>query len=113
MMIKTSKKGFTLVEILAVIVIISVVMLIGGVAISQIRLNINADMLKKQLEIVLTNAKTFGTDYESEIDTQKEIKLDELISSGYYTSNDLIEKQNILQEIAQRKKLKEQIIVVL
>lgn len=47
MIMKTNKKGFTLVELLAVIVILGIIMAVAGTAALKIRKNANIDTVKK------------------------------------------------------------------
>ena len=57
-----NKKGFTLTELLATIVILSVVMLIGSVSVSGIRNKMNKNMFESKLDFVISSAKSWGQD---------------------------------------------------
>lgn len=69
-----NKKGFTLVELLAVIVILAVVMLIGTVSIGGVRNKINKNMFETKLELIIGAAKSWGQDNKEELANDKTIK---------------------------------------
>ncbi len=62
-----NKKGFTLVELLAVIVILAVVMLIGSVSIGTVRNRISKNMFETKLELAIGAAKKWGQDNKEEL----------------------------------------------
>ena len=57
-----NKRGFTLVEILATIVIIALVTIIGTVSVNGIRKRISQKIFASKLELVVTSAKSWGQD---------------------------------------------------
>lgn len=62
-----NKKGFTLIEILAVIVILAVVMLIGTVSVTGIKAKMQRNMFESKLDLIIGGAKAWGQDNKSEI----------------------------------------------
>ena len=83
-----NKKGFTLVEILAVIVIISVVALIGTASLTAVRKNMNQNMFETKLELVLSAAKSYADDNKSSITSTKNVTIQSLINSGYLATDE-------------------------
>ena len=76
-----NKKGFTLVEILAVLVIIAVVSLIGTVSITGVRRKMDENLFKNKLGEIISSASKWGEDNKSELDTEKTVGA--LITNGY------------------------------
>ena len=79
-----SKKGFTLVELLAVITVLALVMVIAGLSVSRVRKNANVELAKK-LEDTL---KGFGPDiYAAKKEAGEEVSgkygIDYLKDYGY------------------------------
>lgn len=97
-----NRKGFTLVELLAVIVILAVVMVIGGVSISSIKNKIDKNLFEEKIEQVLVSAKEYGADNKSTLDVfnktndndkpncSKFITIDTLLSTEYLDAEDNI-----------------------
>ena len=89
-----SKRGFTLVELLAVIVILGILLSISTVAVNKIRQKQNEENLKNQISSVLTGAKSYVADNPSVIynltptDT-KSVEVEELINGDYVSIKDL------------------------
>ena len=90
------KKGFTLVELLATIVIIAVVTLIGTVSIGSIRNKMNKNMFEKKLTLIISAAQNWGQDNREVLTSKRTVgnvankmgvasnkKISELISSNY------------------------------
>ncbi len=63
------KNGFTLVELLATIVIISIITLIGTVGISSARKGINQSMWNTNIELIENSGASFGSDKKAYIET--------------------------------------------
>lgn len=62
-----NKKGFTLVEILAVIVIIGIVATIGSVALTKVKKQMDQKIFLTKLDLVLEAAKEYGDDEHNSI----------------------------------------------
>lgn len=83
-----NKKGFTLVEILAVLVIIAVVSLIGTVSITGVKKKMEENLFKNKLGEIISAASKWGEDNKSELDTTKTVGF--LITSGYLETEEAI-----------------------
>ena len=57
-----NKKGFTLTELLAVLVILAVIMTAGSASIAGIRNRLNKNMFEKKMDLVVGAAKSWGAD---------------------------------------------------
>lgn len=55
-----NRKGFTLVELLAVIVILSVVLLMGSSSLTAVRRGINENIFESKLQFVISAGKSYG-----------------------------------------------------
>ncbi len=55
-----NKRGFTLVELLCVIVILAVVILIGSSSIVAVRRALNKNMFETKLDLIISSAKKYG-----------------------------------------------------
>ena len=78
-----NKKGFTLVELLSVIVLLGVVLTLGTVGVASIKKRINDNMFTSKLDYILTAAKTWGGDHKDLIETANNITVQELINAKY------------------------------
>lgn len=98
-----NKKGFTIVELLAVIVIIGIIALIGTVSINAVKDNINKNMEVTKIKFVLEAAKTYGQDnrYEifADISGTKEMTASYLKSLNYLEDGDITNIENINMKI--------------
>ena len=83
-----NKKGFTLVEILAVLVIIAVVSLIGTVSITGVKKKMEENLFKNKLGEIISSASKWGEDNKSELETTKTVGY--LITSGYLETEEAI-----------------------
>lgn len=83
-----NKKGFTLVEILAVLVIIAVVSLIGTVSITGVKRKMEENLFKNKLGEIISAASKWGEDNKSELDTEKTVGF--LITNGYLETEEAI-----------------------
>ena len=71
-----NKKGFTLVELLAVITIIGVISVIAVVSLNGVKKNIDLKTVEKNLDLILIAAKSYGEDHISDyINQDKTIKV--------------------------------------
>ena len=79
-----NKLGFTLTEILAVIVLMAVISLIAYSATNAVQKNINQKLYQTTLEEIEKGAKDYGEDNEAKITNQGvTISIDELIKKKY------------------------------
>lgn len=86
-----NKKGFTLVELLAVIVIIAVVSLIGTVSLVAVRKNMNKKMFETKLSEVTSAGAKWGEDNKSEVDSNGTlINIGYLIDSKYFKTDESV-----------------------
>ena len=92
-----NNKGFTLVELLAVLVIISLVASIGTVSVTKLSSDIKENMLQNKKELILYEAKVFGEDYKAALVTTcgksgktdcDEITVQDLIDNNYLNPKD-------------------------
>lgn len=86
-----NKKGFTLVELLAVIIIISIVFSIGYVSLEELQKNIDESILASKYTSFEDAALNWGKDnlviFES--GTPQNITVESLISQNYLTATDV------------------------
>ncbi|MBE6149017.1 MAG: prepilin-type N-terminal cleavage/methylation domain-containing protein [Firmicutes bacterium] len=75
-----NKKGFTLTELLAVLVILTVVMLIGSFSINGIKAKMNKNMFEAKLDLVIGAAKSWGQDNKEALDVS--LTVGELIANN-------------------------------
>lgn len=94
---KLNKKGFTLVEILAVIVLLAVITLIAVPSTIGISNSIKKGMLETKIDLILEEAKIYGQDHLSEITNSgkkydsfncETITFQNLLDEGYLSSDD-------------------------
>ena len=88
-----SKRGFTLVELLAVIVILGILLSISTVAVNNIRKQQDEKNLENQISSVLTGAKSYVADNPSVIydltTGAKSVNVQKLIDGDYVSIKDL------------------------
>lgn len=83
-----NKKGFTLVELLAVIVILGVVISISITALAGVKKKTNIAMFSEKIEFAVAAAQKYYEEKnhkETLLDGNKIIRVQELINSEYYT----------------------------
>ncbi len=102
------KKGFTLVELLAAIVILSIITLMGSVGISAAKKGINESLWNNNINLIEAAGESFGTDkkeyiknldpseYSCEIDGQTispclTVTVQTLLNRNYLSSKERIE----------------------
>lgn len=66
-------KGFTLVELLAVIVIIALISVVGGVGITAVKKNINHNMWESTILLIENSAARYGEDFKYRLKDMCEI----------------------------------------
>ncbi len=82
-----NKKGFTLVELLAVIVVITIIALIGTVSINVVRNKIEENLFNGKIETLLTAAQTYGENNKNEFTAANGYTIDHPISPGFLIQN--------------------------
>lgn len=60
-----TKKGFTLVELLAVVVLITLITIIGSVGITGVKNSINKNMLESKIYLIESEAARYGEDHKN------------------------------------------------
>ena len=87
MMLRKNNKGFTMVEMLAAVVIMGILASIGIVSVVHLRANQKAKFNQSQTEIFRQTAKNYFTDNKSKLPTTimstERIYLEELIKNNY------------------------------
>ena len=83
-----NKKGFTLVEIMAVIIIISVIALVGVTSVAGVRRQMDRKLFEDKLSSAISSAEKWGEDNKEELPKLKTIG--ELIVDGYYESEEAV-----------------------
>ena len=85
-----NKKGFTLVELLAVVVLLAVVTTLAVPAVIGISNNIKKNMLETKLDLIEESAKLYGQDNMSYINSYGgsiTIDIEDLLDEGYLTKD--------------------------
>ena len=88
-----NKKGFTLVELMAVIVLISIIALIGVTSVMGIRRQMDTKLFEEKLTSAIASAEKWGDDNKDELNIfnvspKKILTLGELVANGYYRSEE-------------------------
>lgn len=83
-----NKKGFTLVELMAVIVIISIIALVGVTSITGVRKQMDKKLFEEKLTSAIASAEKWGEDNKDMLPTTKTIG--QLIVSNYYESEEAV-----------------------
>ncbi len=84
-----NKKGFTLTELLAVIVIMSIVATIGLVSVTGVKRQINQKLFTDKLSEIIASAENWGEDNKDEL--SKELTAGDLIVKNYFESEEEID----------------------
>lgn len=90
-----NKKGFTLVELMAVIVLISIIALIGVTSVMGIRRQMDTKLFEEKLTSAIASAEKWGDDNKDELNIfnvspKKILTLGELVANGYYRSEECV-----------------------
>lgn len=86
---RLNKKGFTLVELLAVVVIL---LAISVIAVSSISAAIERNKMKQnesKIEIIVSYAKLYYDDHKNSLGVSGSITLQKLIDEGYMTEEEI------------------------
>lgn len=84
-----NKKGFTLVELMAVIVLISVVALIGVSSVIGVRKQMNRKLFEDKMSSAISSAEKWGEDNKDSLDTT--LTIGDLIVNNYYESEEAVD----------------------
>lgn len=87
------KKGFTLVELLAVIVILAILVTIAVPSTIAISKKIKSNMYDAKIDLILNAAVLYGQDYSTKVNSSEScsgpiITLQELVDKGYVKKDD-------------------------
>lgn len=85
-----NKKGFTLTELLAVIVILAVVGLIGTVSITGVKKKMNENMFRNKLAEVISAGSKWGEDNKEELNPSTTKTVGDLIESNYLNTEEKV-----------------------
>lgn len=85
-----NKKGFTLTELLAVIVILAVVGLIGTVSITGVKKKMNENMFRNKLAEVISAGSKWGEDNKEELNPSTVKTVGSLIVSNYLNTEEKV-----------------------
>lgn len=85
-----NKKGFTLTELLAVIVILAVVGLIGTVSITEVKKKMNENMFRNKLAEVISAGSKWGEDNKEELNPSTIKTVGDLIESNYLNTEEKV-----------------------
>lgn len=90
------KKGFTLIEMLGVVIILSLLVVVGNVAITSITKNAKVELSNVQIELIKESAKRLASDNVSYLPSKNKCKfitLEELYDYDYF-NNEVINPAN-------------------
>lgn len=104
------KKGFTLVELLGVIVIIVIITLMGNIGVSSLKKGINEKMWESTKKLILEGARRYGEDKKSEIMSANDnctnnkanckiVSVDGLLNLNYISTKDYYKESEDSQPI--------------
>ena len=83
------KKGFTLVELIAVIVLLGLVMTITGIAVMNVKKNSNQTLCSQKVKYIESGAIKWGEDNLNNLSSVcNNVLVGSLISDGYITGDD-------------------------
>lgn len=83
------KKGFTLVELLAVIVILGIIAAITMPIVDNVLKNSRQKAYDEQVNFILKQAEAWAATHDNRIQSDNEITLDTLINDGYIDQDSL------------------------
>lgn len=91
------KKGFTLVELLAVIVILGLIALIVYPSIGSVIHDSKEKAYNEQINVIIKAAKTYALDHAKDIPdngSEKAVTVATLVSEGYISNDDVKDPRN-------------------
>lgn len=101
-----NKKGFTLTELLATIVILAVITTIATPAIIGISNSIKENMYKSKVKLILRAAQLYGEDKDV-VASGTKIKVAELLPNNYLTCDDKVANEICIENPKNNKSMKE------
>lgn len=116
------KNGFSLVELLAVIVILSIIMSMAGFGVMRIRNNSLNDLLNSKKKDLVAAAILYGQDNQDkfkkcqmdEVDSYcAYVTVEDLIKNGYYTSKETNSKgaKDLINNVTNKSMLCDEIVI--
>ncbi len=85
------KKGFTLVELLAVIVVLSIILVISAPIVTNLITSSKQKAYDEQVNLIVSSAKNYSVKYSVEINTDPYyVSVDTLINKGFIDQDELI-----------------------
>lgn len=87
------KKGFTLVELLAVIALLALIAVIAVPSAMKVSYNVKKDMYCEKVDMILQNAKSWGDDHPSQLRKTKDGSCYITKTVGFFVSQGLIKKE--------------------
>ena len=93
---KNKRSGFTLIELIAVMVILAIISFLVVPSIVKVMKDSKEKLYQEQVDLVLTAAKNYGVENYDELDEVNLtfLTLDKLISSGYIENDEAIDPRN-------------------
>ena len=90
------KKGFSLIELLAVIILLGVIITLASIAVTTFRKNSEDSLKEQKIKYIETGALRWGEDHLNSLNSScNYVHVSELISGGYITGDDEA-KENLL-----------------
>ena len=89
------KKGFSLIEILAVIVLLGIIITLASISVTAFRKNSEESLKNQKIKYIETGALRWGEDNLNSLNDGVVIQVNDLITSGYITG-DNEEKDELL-----------------
>lgn len=89
-----NKKGFTLIELIGVVTLLSIIALVVYPAVTTVIKNSKESAYQDQIEIVIKAAKQWGIDHSDELPDEGNVlslSMDTLLNGGYITNDDIID----------------------
>lgn len=89
-----NKKGFTLIELIGVVTLLSLIALVVYPSVTTVIKNSKESAYQDQIEIVIKAAKQWGIDHADELpdeDNVMSLSMETLLNGGYITNDDIID----------------------
>lgn len=87
------KKGFTLVELLAVMALLAIIAVIAVPSAMKVSYNVKKDMYCEKVDMILQNAKSYGDDHQRELKKTKDGSCYITKTVGFLVEQGLIKKE--------------------